>query len=146
MNKKYNYTKEEREKARTFFSRYYGLGFEGVSRERLEEMVGVFYQRVHGHELEELSRGELFNIARKLYKISGDVVRKFGRDEFEESVLRNIGAYKRSKNTLAREKLDERICIQIEGLPDEHRLVREYYFMKKKDQLDEFLENVSGRE
>jgi hypothetical protein len=92
----------------------------------------VYGNRFNGQDISALEERQILPIAGKIYKKAVSVheanAAKTNKknSELEKELIRTLSELKASGNSIIAESLTERLGIQLESLPDNHYLVKEY--------------------
>jgi len=93
---------------------------------QLKKLVKIFYPTLRGVPVDSISNeDQLYKIAKRVYETSLNCVGEFGRNQFEEEVIRDINRFSSSRGD-ERDVLAERIGKRLENFPDTSSLVRKY--------------------
>jgi len=120
---------EDISKARQVIRRFEDISLSEMNREDQENLISIYYDKIHETSLKDIPDNQLYRIAGRLYNNAFDIARL--PTSYENKIIQKIfqlDDLKNKKISLEEEmyKLDERICIQIENLPEDHLLVRAY--------------------
>jgi hypothetical protein len=97
-------------------------------------LVSMYYpDGVHEVPVGKLPPKQLFRIAERLFWRAHKMLRTLSRQE--QAAVKTLWELAGSMRALARpqwEDLDERICIQLEGIPDDSPVIAEYRALKEQ--------------
>ena len=125
---------EDISKARQVIRRFKDISLSTMNREDQENLISIYYDKIHGTSLKDIPDNQLYRIAGRLYNSAFEIARL--PTSYENKIIQKIfqlDDLKNKKISLEEEiyKLDERICIQVENLPEDHLLVQAYNKFKK---------------
>jgi len=114
--------------------RFKDISLSTMNREDQENLISIYYDKIRGTSLKDIPDNQLYRIAGRLYNNTFDIARL--PTSYENKIFQKISQLddlKNKKISLEEEiyKLDERICIQVENLPEDHLLVQAYNKFKK---------------
>ena len=120
-------TDRDIQKARQVIAKYGSVQINLMNRIDQEGLVSIFYKKLRGKSLKDISDRQLYRVAEKLYYDSFDVAKSVTSNE--DGILEGIVRLGDLNDEVY--ELEERICIQIADLPKDHVAVRLYDRIKK---------------
>ncbi len=101
---------------------FHGVNMEAMPYDDQLRLVHVCYSTLNWVPVEDVSERQLYRVAERLLASSSGIVDQF--DHYERAILRNIGTLREMKQGFERDRLNERVCIQIDGLPENSPLLK----------------------
>jgi len=123
MAKRNQFKPENVYRAREVANRFGDISTRCMPAETEAAIIEVWYPNIRGVKPINLVSEQRRSIAERLFNYSfGLITESDGLDK----IAANIKAFEEETDPTEIDLLDERICIQMESLPDEHYLIRRY--------------------
>ncbi len=116
-------------KAREVVRRFGELAPSNMNKRDQRALISVWYSNIHGKPINQLGDNQLYRVCDKLYRQSYELV------EVERTILENIEQLKTTSKD-ERDKLDERVCIQLEA----NAIVPNSHLVEKYEQARDYVE------